>query len=175
MALRLPVNEEDHIEGNIDAPITLVEYGDYQCPHCGRAYPIVKRIQEEMGDRMRFVFRDFPLEKAHPQALVAAVASEAAGRQGKFWEMHDLLFENQRRLHHAGLVEYATALGLDIDRFEQDLNDEQLAIRVKDEFYSGMRSGVNATPTFFVNGEKFEGDWEGGELREYLRGLNTVN
>lgn len=171
MALRLAVNDEDHIEGNIDAPITLVEYGDYQCPHCGRAYPIVKRIQAEMGDRMRFVFRDFPLEKAHPQALMAAVASEAAGRQGKFWEMHDMLFEHQKRLHHTGLVEHATALGLDIDRFEQDMNDEALAIRVKEEFYSGMRSGVNATPTFFINDEKFEGDWEGGELREFLRGM----
>lgn len=169
MALRLAVNDEDHIEGNIEAPITLVEYGDYQCPHCGRAYPIVKRIQEEMGDTMRFVFRDFPLEKAHPQALAAAVASEAAGKQGKFWEMHDMLFENQKRLHHSGLVEYATALGLDIARFEQDLNDAAIAERVKDEFYSGMRSGVNATPTFFVNGEKFEGDWEGGELAAFLK------
>lgn len=171
MALREAVNDEDHIEGNIDAPITLVEYGDYQCPHCGRAYPIVKRIQAEMGDRMRFVFRDFPLEKAHPQALMAAVASEAAGLQGKFWEMHDMLFENQKRLHHSGLVEYARALELDVNRFEQDMNDEQLAIRVKEEFYSGMRSGVNATPTFFVNGEKFEGDWDGGGLAEYLKSM----
>ncbi len=168
MALRPPISDADHMQGNPGALIELVEYGDYQCPHCGRAYPIVKNIQNELGDKLKLIFRDFPLEKAHPQALMAAVASEAAGNQGKFWEMHDMLFENQRRLNRSALVEYATALSLDMLKFEQDLADETIAQKVKDEFYSGMRSGVNATPTFFINGEKYEGSWEGDDLLMYL-------
>ncbi len=171
MPLRPPVTDNDHIQGNPNAPIELVEYGDYQCPHCGRAYPLVKNLQEQLGDKVKFIFRDFPLEKAHPQALMAAVSSEAAGRQDKFWEMHDILFENQRRLNHGAIIEYAQTLALDIPQFEQDLADPELQQKVKDEFYSGMRSGVNATPTFFINGEKYEGSWEGDDLLEYLRGM----
>src|SRR5436190_11926897 len=98
MKLNPPVSKSDHVQGNPDAEIELVEYGDYQCPHCGDAYPIVKDIQEEMGHRLKFAFRNFPLRKIHSQAMAAAMASEAAGRQNKFWEMHDLLFENQHRL-----------------------------------------------------------------------------
>jgi protein-disulfide isomerase len=117
MALRTPVSEKDHIYGNANAPIELVEYGDYQCPHCGRAHPIVKSIQQKFGPNLKFVFRNFPLTKIHPQAKIASVATEAAARQGKFWEMHDIIFENQKRLHNGAIVEYASQLGLDLERF----------------------------------------------------------
>ncbi|PZF70763.1 DsbA family protein [Taibaiella soli] len=169
MPLTPPVSEKDHIQGSPDAPIELLEYGDYQCPHCGRAYPIVKKIQEQLGDKVRLVFRNFPLTKIHPQAKMAALATEAADLQGKYWEMHDLVFENQKRLHHTALKEYAQSLGLNIDQFDQDLNREDLAEKVENHFYSGMRSGVNATPTFFINGEKYTESWEGDDLLNYLK------
>lgn len=156
MALRNPVSQNDHIQGNPDATVELVEYGDYQCPHCGRAHPIVKKLQEELGPKLRFVFRNFPLAKIHPQAKDAAIAAEAAGVQGKFWEMHDVLFENQKRLTSQALLEYATSLGLNVDQFQKDLKKAEFDEKVEAEFYSGMRSGVNATPTFFINGEKYE-------------------
>src|SRR6476646_7201477 len=116
--LTLPVSERDHIQGPADAPVTLVEYGDYECPHCGRAYPVVKAIQRHFGRRLRFVFRNFPLAEAHPHAAHAAEAAEAAAAQGRFWEMHDSLFEHQQALDDRHLVEYAGALGLDTSRLE---------------------------------------------------------
>lgn len=156
MGLRQAVSEEDHIRGNTDAPVELVEYGDYQCPHCGKAHPIVKKLQKELGPRLKFVFRNFPLSKIHPQAKTAAIAAEAAGLQGKFWEMHDILFENQKQLTNSALIEYAARLKLDIPKFEADLQKPESDEKVEAQFYSGMRSGVNATPTFFINGEKYE-------------------
>jgi len=168
MPLTPSVSEKDHIQGNPDAPIELLEYGDYQCPHCGRAYPIVKKIQAVLGDKVKLVFRNFPLTKIHPQAKMAALATEAADLQGKFWEMHDLVFENQKRLHHTALMEYAQSLGLDLERFDQDMNRPDLEEKVESHFYSGMRSGVNATPTFFINGEKYTESWEGDDLLNYL-------
>jgi protein-disulfide isomerase len=157
--LKPPVSEKDHIHGSLHANIELVEYGDYQCPYCGEAYPIVKRIQQELGSRLKFVFRNFPLRKIHPQALMAAVASEAANLQGKYWEMHDMLFENQTRLNYSSILQYAEYLGLDIIRFKVDMADTNLEKKALSDFESGLRSGVNATPTFFVNGNKYLQDW----------------
>jgi protein-disulfide isomerase len=142
-----------------DAPVTLVEYGDYECPYCGMAYPIVKQVQAHFGDRLRFVFRNFPLGEIHPHAQHAAEAAEAAAAQGKFWEMHDRIFEHQKRLRDEDLRDYAAAEGLDADRFAVDLSGHAFAERVREDFMSGVRSGVNGTPTFFINGVRFEGDW----------------
>ena len=162
--LTIPVSEKDHTQGNPDAPVTLVEYGDYECPYCGRAYPLIKRIQRVMGDKLRFVFRNFPMNTLHEHAGVAAQAAEAAGGQGKFWEMHDLLYEHQDDLAGADLVNYALKLGLEVYRFEADLSGEVYAKRVRDDFRGGVRSGVNGTPTFFINGVRFDGEKTYDEL-----------
>jgi protein-disulfide isomerase len=169
MSLKPPVSNRDNIYGSTDAVIELVEYGDYQCPYCGEAYPIVKTIQERFGSDLKFVFRNFPLSKIHPQAKIAALATEAAARQGKFWEMHDTIFENQQRLHQSALIEYAKLVELDMKQFKNDLADDALAEKVESDFESGMRSGVNATPTFFISGEKYNGNWKENILEEYIR------
>ena len=122
VVLTPPVNAQDHVAGPDDAPVTLVEYGDFECPYCGMAHPIVKKIQRELGNQLRFVFRHFPLAEAHPHARIAAQAAEAAGVQGKFWEMHDTLFEHQQALDVEDLVGYAKALGLDTTRFARTLS-----------------------------------------------------
>ena len=160
-ALTLPVTEDrDHIQGAADAAVTLVEYGDYECPYCGAAYPIVKEIQEAMGDRLRFVFRNFPITTAHPHAEQAAEAAEAADAQGRFWPMHDHLYENQQRLEREDLVAYADRLGLDIERFERELEEHVHDARVREDFMSGVRSGVNGTPTFYINGVRHDDSYE---------------
>lgn len=169
MALRPTVSAADHIDGNPDAPIELVKYGDYQCPHCARAYLVVHHLQEELGDSLRFVFRNFPLQKIHPEAVIAALAAEAAALQGRFWEMHDLIFENQDQLSEQMLLELAIELELDIDQFKKDFASEELALKVDADFESGIRSGVNATPTFFINGEKYNEGWEGDRMLDYIR------
>ncbi len=151
--LTLPVTQDrDHIQGSADARVTLVEYGDYECPYCGEAYPIVKDIQERMGERLRFVFRNFPITTSHPHAEQAAEAAEAAGEQGRFWEMHDHLYENQRHLQDGDLRSYAEMLDLDLELFDKELSEHVHAERVYEDFMSGVRSGVNGTPTFFING-----------------------
>lgn len=162
------VNSNDHLYGLPNAPLELVEYGDYECPFCGRAYPIVKSIQEKLGEDLKFVFRNFPLRKIHPNAYPAAVATEAAALQDKFWEMHDIIFENQRTLGPGYILGFARELGLDMERFQKDIADESLYLKARRDFESGMKSGVNRTPTFFVNGKKFNGDWSGNELLGYL-------
>ncbi len=171
MSLNPPVSKMDHLQGSKNASVELVEYGDYQCPYCGEAYPLIKIIQQEMGNDLKFIFRNFPLRKIHPDALNAAIASEAAGIEGKFWEMHDMLFENQRRLNPNSILRYANELDLDIKQFEKDLADPEIEKKVLDDFYSGMRSGVNATPTFFVNGEKYDQDWRSKRFLEFLKKL----
>src|ERR687896_2244603 len=158
-----PVSADDHIAGPDDAPITLVEYGDYECPYCGMAYPVVKGIQRELGSRLRFVFRNFPLAEAHPHARKAAQAAEAAAAQGKFWEMHDMIFEHQDALEDEDLIAYARSLGLDAERVARELEAGTHAKRVRDDFRSGVRSGVKGTPTFFVNGLRYEGSWANEE------------
>jgi protein-disulfide isomerase len=171
MALRPPVNDNDHLEGNPEAKIELVEYGDFQCPYCQKAYYIVKRIQSDLGEDIKLVFRNFPLTKIHPDAKRAAIASEAAAKQGKYWAMHDQLFENHHDFSEGRLIQFAEELGLDTDNFIRDIADESLSSKVDTDFYTGMRSGVSATPTFFINGEKFEGNWQTGELLTVLQEL----
>jgi protein-disulfide isomerase len=163
--LTLPVNDErDHIQGPADAPVTLLEYGDYECPYCGAAYPIVKQVQAKMGSRLRFVFRNFPITTSHPHAEQAAEAAEAAAAQGRFWEMHDYLYEHQRHLEPDDLRAYAGELGLDLDRFEDELAQHAHAERVRDDFMSGVRSGVNGTPTFYINGARHDDSYEAETL-----------
>lgn len=154
-----PVSERDHASGDPHAPVTLVEYGDYECPHCGHAHPIVKSIQRRLGKKLRFVFRNFPLAEAHPHARHASEAAEAAADQGKFWEMHDALFENQDRLEDEELVEIARSIRLDAARVATALEEGAYTARVREDFRNGIRSGVNGTPTFFVNGERYDGPW----------------
>jgi len=158
--LTLPVTERDYAQGSADAPATLVEYGDYECPHCGRAYPIVKDVQRRLGSRLRFVFRNFPLAEIHPHAQHAAEAAEAAAAQERFWEMHDTIFEHQRALDDRHLLGLAKSLGLDESRFEQELKAHVHAARVREDFLSGVRSGVNGTPTFFINGVRHDDSWD---------------
>jgi protein-disulfide isomerase len=160
----LPVAGRDHIQGRIDAPITLLEYGDYQCPYCGEAYPIVKAIQERLGDRLCFAFRNFPLANMHPYAEHAAEAAEAADAQGHFWEMHDVLFENQNALDDDNLAEYAEALGLDARRLIEEVAKGAHSARVREDFRGGVRNGVNGTPTFFINGERYDGSLDAAAL-----------
>ena len=169
-----PVGARDHVAGPDDAPVTLVEYGDFECPYCGMAYPTVKAAQRELGSQLRFVFRHFPLAEAHPHARTAAQAAEAAAAQGKFWEMHDMLFEHQDALETEDLIGYAELLGLDAEQFTRELEAGTYEKRVRDDFRNGVRSGVNGTPTFFVNGDRYDGSWaheEGfiGALREIAR------
>jgi protein-disulfide isomerase len=158
--LTLPVGPRDHAQGPATAPVTLVEYGDYECPYCGQAYPIVKELQERMGDTMRFVFRNFPLTEIHPHAGLAAQAAEAAGEQGQFWAMHDLLFENQKALDRAHLARYGNLVGIDPVAFGVALESGAFEARVQEDFMSGVRSGVNGTPTFFINGARHDGPWD---------------
>ncbi len=159
-SLTLPVSQRDHQRGPETAPVTLVEYGDYECPYCGKAYPIVKEIQRRLGDRLRFVFRNFPLTQSHPHAEHAAEAAEAAAGQEKFWEMHDYLFEHQRALDDTHLVQYAVALNLDKEIFIREMTEHVHANRVHEDFLSGVRSGVNGTPTFFINGVRHDDTYE---------------
>jgi protein-disulfide isomerase len=159
--LTVPVSDgRDHIQGSADAPVTLVEYGDYECPYCGAAYPIVKEVQTRMGDRLRFVFRNFPITTSHPHAEQAAEAAEAAAAQDSFWEMHDALYENQNRLRDEDLRAYAEELGLDVERFAGELGEHVHEARVHEDFLSGVRSGVNGTPTFYINGVRHDDSYE---------------
>ena len=159
-ALKVPVGASDHVEGNANAACTLVEYGDYQCPHCGRAYPIVKRIQEQFGQRLRFVFRNFPLTEIHPEAEGAAESAEFAGAHGKFWQMHDGLFENQASLGIGLYQEIAEEIGLTPEDLRQSLKLGKFREKVRADFTGGVRSGVNGTPTFFINGQRHDAPFD---------------
>lgn len=167
--LKPAVSGEDHSQGSDNAAITLVEYGDYQCGYCGEAYTFVKEAQDALGDDLRFVFRNFPLAEAHPHATAAAQAAEAAAAQGKFWEMHDRLYENQQALSSSDLMGYAKEAGLDLEQFKKDIGSDAISNKVDADFESGVRSGVNGTPSFFVNGKKYEGDWQNGALTDFLQ------
>jgi protein-disulfide isomerase len=164
--LRPPVSDRDHTLGPADAPVTLVEYGDYQCPHCARAHPVITAARRRLGGQLRFVYRNFPLTEIHPNALHAAEAAESVADQGgpdAYWAMHDMLFEHQRdsddALDDEHLVRYAAAVGANPQRVQHDLDADAYSERVRTDFMSGVRSGVNGTPTFFVNGARYEGDW----------------
>jgi protein-disulfide isomerase len=153
------VGPEDHVRGNPNAPVTLVEYGDFQCPYCGAAYPIVKEVERLAGPMLRVVFRNFPLRTIHLHAEGAAEAAEAAAARGMFWEMHDTLFEHQRRLTPGDLEQYAEGIGLEMTRFRKEMGEGTWRGKVHDEFRGGMMSGVNGTPTFFINGMRHDGDY----------------
>jgi len=157
-ALALPVGKRDHIQGSSSAVVTLVEYGDYQCPFCGEAYPVIQRLQKHFGDQLRLVFRNFPLTRIHAYAQRAAEAAEAAGGQGKFWEMHDHLFEHQEALDAEDLVKAAGLLGLDKMKFSHEVAEHVYADRIQQDIKSGIDSGVGGTPTMFINGVRNDDD-----------------
>jgi protein-disulfide isomerase len=156
--LALPVGKRDHIQGSSSAIVTLVEYGDYQCPFCGETYPIIKKLQKHFGDQLRFVFRNFPLTRIHAYAQGAAEAAEAADAQGKFWEMHDYLFEHQGALDVENLVRAAGVLGLDKVKFNREVAEHVHVARVREGIQSGIGSGVGGTPTTFINGVRNDDD-----------------
>ena len=164
--LRFPVTAQDHAQGAADAPITVVEYGDYQCPHCARAHPVVKGLRRRFGEQLRVAFRNFPLTEIHGHALHAAIAAESVGAQlgnDGYWKMHDAIYEHQMdsatALSDAQLARYAASVGADPARIASDLASDAYADRIQADFSGGVRSGVNGTPTFFVNGERYDGDW----------------
>ena len=170
--LTQPVSARDHAEGPEDAPLTLVEYGDYQCPYCGAAYPVVKRLQKTLGKELRFVFRNFPVTQAHPYALIAAEAAEAAALQGKFWEMHDLLYEQQTHLKPEIIPVWAKKIGLDLNKFGKDTKQGGVVEkRIQEDRQSGIRSGVNGTPTFYINGKRYDGSHDYDSLLAALESL----
>jgi protein-disulfide isomerase len=164
-----PVSERDHSRGSPTAPVTLVEYGDFECPYCGAAFYVIKKLEKTLGDKLRVVFRHFPLSTAHEHAEMAAEAAEAAGAQNKFWEMHDQLFQHQRALEREDLVRYAEQIDLDTARFVRDLTEQRFAERVREDFVSGVRSGVNGTPTFYINGLRYNGLYDEQSLLAAIR------
>jgi len=158
--LKPPVGPADHMLGGEDAEVTLTEYGDFECPYCGAAYPVLKRVQQRLGGRLRFVFRHFPIGESHPHAVHAAEAAESVTAHGggkAFWAMHDLLFEHQRALDDVSLARYATRAGVDGDAVLEDLIEEKYQEQVRQSFLSGVRSGVNGTPTLFIDGIRYDG------------------
>jgi protein-disulfide isomerase len=170
--LKPPVNDQDHIKGNPESPVVLVEYGDFQCPHCGAAYPILKQLEKTFKNKLALVFRHFPLAEIHPFAQAAAVASEAAANQGKFWEMHDLIFENQDLLSLELLLRLAEALKLNMKTFQHDLKDPKLFAKMEANFESGIVSGVNGTPSFYINGHKYNGSYDYESLAHAISQVN---
>ena len=166
--LLLPIRPEDHARGPEDAPYTLVEYGDYECPDCGRLYVILRDLQGDIASRLRMVFRHYPRSGVHPHAQQAAEAAEAAGAQGKFWEMHTLLFERQPALHTKDLIRYAEELALDVDRFRRELKHETYSDRVRGDFLAGVQNGVYGTPGLFLNGVRYDAQWDKESLRSLL-------
>lgn len=170
--LAAPVSAEDHAWGPTEAPVTLVVYSDYQCPHCAQAWWAIKEIKETLGDGLRVVYRHFPLSKIHPRAAAAAAAALAAEAQGRFWEMHDVIMANQTALGDEDLLGYAAQLGLDTARFSRELADRTYARRVLDDQRSGVRSGVTGTPALFVNNRPYDGRWDDTvELAKHLTAM----
>jgi protein-disulfide isomerase len=162
--LAVPIGPRDHVLGSQAAQASLLEYGDYQCPFCRAAHESLKEVLRMVGEEVMYAYRHFPLTQIHPQAQQAAEAAEAAGKQGRFWEMHNMLFENQNRLGTRDLLAYAAALNLDLDEFAAELESRVHAPRVREDFLSGVRSGVNGTPTFFVDGVRHNGGYDAPSL-----------
>jgi protein-disulfide isomerase len=173
--LRVPVTPHDHISGPAKAPVTLVEYGDYECPHCGLAHPIVQRVQQRFRKRLRFVFRHFPLSQVHPNAEPAAETAEFAGAHDKFWQMHDGLYNNQERLGPPLLFALASALKLPESELRVALSSGTYAPRVREHFLGGVRSGVNGTPAFFINGRRHDGSFAVDDLASAIEGQLHLN
>jgi protein-disulfide isomerase len=158
--LKVPVTPADHSQGSDKAEVTLVEYGDYECPYCGRAYPIVKQVQKHFGERLRFVFRNFPLAEMHPHAETAAETAEFADSKGQFWAMHDSLYENQESFSKEFFLALAQELSLPPTELREALERGDFRPRIRSDFQGGVRSGVNGTPTFFINGRRHDGPFE---------------
>lgn len=159
MQLKIAVTPQDHAKGVKDAPLELVEYGDYECSSCGQSYLVVKELQQVLGKDLRFIFRNFPLTDEHPNAFGAAMAAEAAGCQNKFWEMFDLLFQNQDKLNDYDFLNYAKELGLNVKQFNRDIRSTELQSIIEGDYEGGVNSGVTGTPNFYINGKKYDGDW----------------
>ena len=163
-----PVGPDDHSRGDEDAAITLVEYGDYECPYCAMAVPVVKQLLQEFGDDLRLIFRNLPLGDVHPHAEQAAEFAEGVGLQGRFWEMHDALFANRKDLTEPALRTYAGGVGADLSKLDEDLASGAPRRRVDADLESAIRSGANGTPTFFVNGERYDASWSYEPFAEFL-------
>ncbi len=168
--LRSAVSDQDHVRGDPSAPVVLVEYGDFECPHCAKAYGVVKALERHFRDRLCVVYRHFPLTQAHPHAEHAAEAAEGAGSQGRFWPMHDTTYEHHDALDDADLVAYAEAVGVSADVITDAWLTRQYAARIRQDFLGGIRSGVNGTPSFFINGAKYEGDYDLPSMSEAIEG-----
>ncbi|RUM70047.1 MAG: DsbA family protein [Sulfurovum sp.] len=166
--LSRPVSSSDHAQGSTNAKVTLVEYGDYQCPYCAQAFYVVKKLQEDFGDNLQFVFRNFPLTQIHRYAFKAAQATEIADDYGKFWQMHDTIYNNQNLLNDEELLVFAENIGIDAQAFTAKLNNNEKQQRVQDDFDSGVKSGVQGTPTFFINNEKYGGPTDYESLKILL-------
>lgn len=171
MNLHIAVNENDQRQGNNNAPLILVEYGDYECPHCGAAYPVVKELQKHFGKDLLLVFRNFPLAEIHPHALSAAYVAEAAALQDKFWTVHDLIFEHQAALSNKHLLDYAEQAGANLEKLVKDMQSDHITSKVENDMLGGARSGVNGTPTFFMNGKRYNGYYDYEALKEALEQL----
>ena len=171
LAAAAPITSRDHARGPAGAPVTLLEYGDYECPYCRVAHGVVKRLRADLDGRVRFVFRHFPLTQVHPQAMMAASAAEAADRQGKFWAMHDILYERQQLLEPDAIAEWAAELNLDLRRFADDMGRAQISQRILEDRRSGIRAGVNGTPTFFIQGVRYAGPPDYGALLGAIEGV----
>lgn len=163
--LNSPVDNRDYVRGPKDAPVTIVEYADYECVYSGQVHYILQRLAADTGQLFRLVYRNFPLAQIRPHALPAALSVEAAGMQGVFWDMHDILYEHQDSLEPEHLIVYAQVLGLDVEQFIADLTSDVAASNVREDFVSGLRSGVNGTPTLYINGERYDGDDDYDQLR----------
>jgi protein-disulfide isomerase len=159
-----PVSERDHVMGSADARVTLVEYGDFECPYCGALHPVIQAARKAFGRNLRFVFRHFPLRSSHPHALAAAKAAEAAGAQGRFWEMHDRLYQRQSQLEDEDLLQHARHLGLDMAGFERELAAHTHEVRIREDLASAARSGASGTPSLFINGELYQGSLDRDEV-----------
>jgi protein-disulfide isomerase len=162
--LKIPVTMADHIRGHFDAPYTLVEYGDYECSYCALAHPVVQQVQTYFGDRLRFVYRNFPLREAHPHAEIAAETAEFAAQFDQFWEMHDLIYQNNSNLSKELLIELARRLGLPVGELKDVFAIKPYQSKIRSDFQGGVISGVNGTPTFFINGYRYNGAPEVDEL-----------
>ena len=169
--MNLHVTNKDHILGSADAPIEIVEYADFQCSYCGKAFYIMKDILKEQGDKIRFIFRNYPLDELHQYAVHAAVAAETASAQDKFWEMHHILFAHPQAIDDAHLIEYARLIDMDVKKFKEDFGQERFVRKVQEDYDSGNKAGVEGTPTFFINGKIYEGNWMTNEFPEYLKSL----
>ena len=172
--LAVPVSERDHRQGPATAAVTLVQYGDYECPYTRQSTTVVRALQQQLGEQLRFIYRNFPLTEIHPHALHAALAAEAAATQGKFWQMHDYIFHHQHTLADADLEHVAEAVGLDLQQYRRDMREQRALARIEEDVEGGERSGVQGTPTFFINGVMYRGAWEHDALLAALQSASPT-